>query len=128
MRRNTIFALGKTNIAQFIQNCGNSGQARGLCALNADNVKAAWLSVDFTATGNDASTTALGTFTGRNFPSGSVGIQPAQAPRYVIEAILDPDQARTAKPTDVKYIYRVTAMGFGPNPETQTVMQMLYRN
>ena len=129
-RRNTIFALGKTDIAKFIPNCGNSGQMRGLCALNAagTNTKPAWLSVDFTNTGNDAATTALGTFTGRNFPSGGVGIQPAKSPRYVIEAISDPDQSRTTKPTDVKYIYRVTAMGFGPNPETQTVLQMLYRN
>lgn len=129
-RRNNIFALGKTDIAKFVQNCGNSGQTRGLCTLNAagTNIKPAWLTVDFTATGDDAATTALGTFTSRAFPSGGAGIQPAKPPRYVIEAISDPDQSRTAKPTDVKYIYRVTAMGFGPNPETQTVMQMLYRN
>lgn len=129
-RRNTIFTLGKTDITKFVANCGNSGQMRGLCALNAAgiNIKPAWLTVDFTVTGDAAATTALGTFTGRNFPSGGAGTQPAKPPRYVIEAISDPDQSRTSKPTDVKYIYRVTAMGFGPNPETQTAMQMLYRN
>lgn len=132
-RRNTIFALGKTDIAKFIVDCGNSGEMRGLCALNPAGttdkpIKPVWLTVDFTSTGNDAATTALGTFTGRSFPSGGAGTQPAKPPRYVIEAIPDPEQSRTAKPTDVKYIYRVTAMGFGPNPETQSVMQMLYRN
>lgn len=29
---------------------------------------------------------------------------------------------------DCQYVYRVTAMGFGPNAETQAVLQMLYRN
>lgn len=127
-RRSKIFAVGQTDITSFVANCGNSGQTRGLCALNLGNLKPAWLTVDFTSTSDDAATTALGTFTGRSFPSGGAGVQPARPPRYVIEAISDPDQARTAKPTDLKYIYRVTAMGFGPNPETQTVMQMLYRN
>lgn len=128
--RNSIFALGKTDTTKFIANCGNDGQVRGLCALNATgaNIKPAWLTVDFTTTGDKAATTALGTFTGRTFPSGGAGIQPAKPPRYVIEAIADPDQARTSKPSDIKYIYRVTAMGFGPNPETQIAMQMLYRN
>lgn len=127
-RRNNIFIVGETDITSFIANCGNSGQTKGLCALNADNLKPAWLTVDFTNTGNDAATTALGTFTGRGFPSGSAGTQPATPPRYVIEAIPDPAQSRIASPSNPKYVYRVTAMGFGPNPETQTVMQTLYRN
>lgn len=129
-KRNTVFALGKTDIAKFISGCGTSGQSQGLCALNQGNSKPAWLTVDFTATGNSAATTAFGTFTGRSFPSGAKGIQPTKPPRYVIEAIPDPETVRTTNPADAqfKYIYRITAMGFGPNAETQAVLQTLYRN
>ena len=126
-KRNTIFALGNTDIAKFVTDCGASSTPRGLCALNLSG-KPAWLTVDFTATGDSAPTTAFGTFTGRTFPSGVKGIQPTKPPRYVIEAIPDPENARTAKPTELKYIYRLTAMGFGPNAETQAVLQSLYRN
>lgn len=128
-KRNSIFALGKTDIAKFLAGCGASGQSRGLCALNQGE-KPAWLTVDFTATGDSAPTAAFGTFTGRSFPSGAKGIQPTKPPRYVIEAIPDPETVRTANPADAqfKYIYRITAMGFGPNAETQAVLQTLYRN
>lgn len=128
-KRNGIFAPGKTDIAKFATGCGTSGQSRGLCALNLGE-KPAWLTVDFTATGNSAPTTPFGTFTGRTFPSGAKGMQPTKPPRYVIEAIPDPETVRTANPGDAqsKYIYRITAMGFGPNAETQAVLQTLYRN
>lgn len=128
-KRNTVFTLGKTDIAKFVAGCGTSDQSKGLCALNQGS-KPAWLTVDFTATGNSAATTVFGTFTGRSFPSGAKGIQPTKPPRYVIEAIPDPETVRTANPGDAqsKYIYRITAMGFGPNAETQAVLQTLYRN
>ena len=124
-KRNIVFKSKETDIAKFIQDCGNSGQSIGLCALNATG-KPAWLTVDFTTTGANAPTTVFGTFTGRSFPSGSVGIQPVRPPRYVIEPIPDPNEANTkAQP---RYVYRVTAMGFGPTAETQAVVQMIYRN
>ena len=127
-KRNTIFKAKETEITKFIQDCGNSGQRVGLCALNATG-KPAWLTVDFTATGSTAPTVQFGTFTGRDFPSGSKGIQPALPPRYVIEPIPDPRFARTARPgSGSRFVYRVTAMGFGPNAETQAVVQMIYRN
>jgi len=37
--------------------------------------------------------TKFGEFTGRTFSAGDLGIQPAQAPRYVIEILDDPDVA-----------------------------------
>lgn len=124
-KRNIVFKSKETDIAKFIQDCGNSGQSIGLCALNATG-KPAWLTVDFTTTGANAPTTVFGTFTGRSFPSGSVGIQPVRPPRYVIEPIPDPNEANTkAQP---RYVYRVTAMGFGPTADTQAVVQMIYRN
>ena len=87
-----------------------------------------WLAVDFTTTGAGAPTVQFGTFTGRDFPSGSKGIQPALPPRYVIEPIPDPRNSRTQQQQNRRYVYRVTAMGFGPNAETQAVVQMIYRN
>ncbi len=130
-KRNAVFTRGKTDIAKFVADCGTSDQSKGLCALNQGaSQKPAWLTVDFTATDNSAPTTAFGTFTGRSFPSGARGVQPTRPPRYVIEAIPDPENARNKAPgdPDFNYIYRITAMGFGPNAETQAVLQTLYRN
>lgn len=124
-KRNVIFKSEDTDIAKFETDCGASGQSRGLCALNATG-KPAWLTVNFTTTGNSAPTVQFGTFTGRTFPSGTKGVQPSRPPRYVIEPIPDPLVSRT-KPQP-RYVYRVTAMGFGPNPESQAVIQMIYRN
>ena len=124
-KRNTIFKRGEVDIPKFIANCGDSGQSIGLCQLNDIGAKPAWLTVDFTATGSGAKTVALGTYTGRDFPSGAKGLQPAVAPRYVIELTQDPSKFRTDPNA---FVYRVTAMGFGPNAETQAVLQMIYRN
>ncbi|GKS94259.1 PilX N-terminal domain-containing pilus assembly protein [Acidovorax sp. SUPP2825] len=126
-KRNGLFTRGNTDIDQFIPNCGTSGANIGLCALNVSG-KPAWLAADFTMTGNNAPTAAFGTYTGRTFPSGNAGIQPAQPPRYVIELIPEPSMKRTKNPSDMKYIYRITAMGFGPNADTQVVSQVLFRN
>lgn len=127
-KRNTIFKLKETDLGSFQQDCGNSGQTVGLCSLNLVG-KPAWLTVNFTTTGSAASSVQFGTFTGRDFPSGSQGVQPAKPPRYVIEPIPDPRVSRTSKPgSDSRFVYRVTAMGFGPNAETQAVVQMIYRN
>ena len=127
-KRNTVFKLKETDIAKFIPDCGTSGLSIGLCSLNATG-KPAWLTVDFTATGASAPTVQFGTFTGRDFPSGSKGVQPVRPPRYVIEPIVDPLVSRTTKPgSGTRYVYRVTAMGFGPSATTQAVVQMIYRN
>jgi len=124
-KRNTLFKMENTDIAKFEVNCGTSGQSIGLCALNAVG-KPAWLTVNFTTTGTSAPSVQFGTFTGRSFPSGAQGVQPFKPPRYVIEPIPDPLVSRT-KPQP-RYVYRVTAMGFGPNAESQAVVQMIYRN
>jgi type IV pilus assembly protein PilX len=126
-QRNSIFKLKATDISKFVAGCGTSGTSKGLCAYDP-SAKPGWLTVDFEATGNSAATTEFGSFTGRTFPSGSAGIQPAKAPRYVIEPIPDPYYAATEGPEKSRYIYRITAMGFGPNADTQTVLQMIYRN
>lgn len=112
---------GKTE-SGFIAGCGSSSDSIGLCDITLSG-KPAWLTADFMATGSNAPTTAFGTFTGRTFAAGGVGVQPARAPRYIIELVPDP----LGTPSDPTYMYRVTAMGFGPRAEVQAVVQMLYR-
>jgi type IV pilus assembly protein PilX len=123
--RQTLFDA-KNQVA-FFSGCGTAasvtgGKSVGLCALNSSG-KPAWLTADFTETSATATTTELGTFTGRSFASGGKGVQPAQRPRYVIEVMPDP-VGDASNPT---YIYRVTAMGFGPRTDIQAMLQMIYR-
>lgn len=122
-RRAVFTDMANTNA--FVSGCGSSGSSKGLCALETTG-KPAWLAVDFTAT-TDARTTAYGDFTGRSFPTGDTGIQPAKAPRYVIEPIEDPSN-RDVSGGSTSYIYRVTAMGFGPRADIQGVVQIIYRD
>jgi type IV pilus assembly protein PilX len=113
------------DLTAFAPGCGTSTTNAGLCALVTSG-KPAWMTVDFTATGSAAPTTAFGTYTARSFQAGGAGVQPAKAPRYVVEAIRDPND-RDLSSTDPKFIYRVTAMGFGPRADIQAVLQMYYR-
>ncbi len=106
----------------FVAGCGASGNSVGLCSLPATG-KPAWLTVDFEAIGGSAATTALGTFTNKTFAAGGVGIQPAKVPRYIMELVPDP-MGDAANPT---FLYRVTAMGFGPRDDIQAMVQMVYR-
>lgn len=122
-RTAAVFA-GATNSNAFITGCGSSGNSTGLCALNPSG-KPAWLTVDFTATSGGA-TTAFGAFTGRSLEAGAIGSQPYKLPRYVIEQIPDPAN-RDLSGGNVSYIYRVTAMGFGPRADIQAVSQTIYR-
>jgi type IV pilus assembly protein PilX len=115
------------NTINFIAGCGTTGNTLGLCDQTPVNVsgtpKPAWLAVDFSVTGANARTVAYGTFTNRTFSAGGAGVQPALVPRYLIELVPDPlgDQS------DPSFIYRITAMGFGPRADIQSVVQILYR-
>jgi type IV pilus assembly protein PilX len=120
--RNTIFD-GKTR-SDFISDCGTSGRSIGLCTLKLSG-KPAWLTANYLDVSSSAPTTAFGTFTNRTFQAGGLGIQPVQKPRYVIEMVLDPIGDKS-DPTPT-YLYRVTAMGFGPRTDIQAVLQMIYR-
>ena len=126
--RSATFVNGDTTA--FIDGCATSGNSKGLCTLVSAG-KPAWLTVDFNAVGGAASTTGFGDFTGRTFNAGSQGIQPAKAPRYVIEPIRDRaggSDSRNLSTATPKYVYRVTAMGFGPRPDIQAAVQMIFRN
>lgn len=115
-----------TNSTAFVAGCGTGGTNIGLCSLVATG-KPAWLTVDFENISSSAPSVAYGTYTGRTFQFGNSGVQPAAAPRYIVELIRDPGE-RDLGSTEAKFIYRVTAMGFGPRTDVQAVVQMLYRN
>lgn len=124
--RRSIFK-DSNDISNFVTGCSNTGNYVGLC-LPATSGKPVWLTVDFTDTTSAAKTTAFGTYTSRTFSAGGLGAQPAQLPRYIIEAILDTEQSDlSATPPKYIYMYRVTAMGFGPRKDIQAVVQMIYR-
>jgi type IV pilus assembly protein PilX len=119
-KRSAVFTNSK-NITAFVPGCTGTGNSKGLCAL-AVTGKPAWLAVDFT----DASKVAeFGAFTDRPFAAGTTGPQPALKPRYIMEPIRDPGNRDLS---DLSYIYRVTAMGFGPREDIQAVTQIVFRN
>ena len=125
----------KVDVNNFTAGCGTKTSVNaagqpiwGLCSLPATG-KPAWLTVNFTDSSSNATTVEFGTYTGRTFAAGSLGAQPVQAPRYVIEAIQDDGAASRDKTApEVNYVYRVTSMGFGPRQDIQAVVQMVYRN
>ena len=131
-KRSEIFDRKATQFSKFILGCGKSGEGKsfGLCAPStAPDIKPDWLTADFSETGTNANTVDFGKFTGRAFQAGGAGLQPAAVPRYVIEIIEENSSSRTKPPNSPKdYIYRVTALGYGPSANTQAVVQMIYRN
>ncbi len=144
-----IRGLGTTTAARksafllesnFAPTCGTSGSLKGLCK-QAITGKPIWLTVPFDVTSSDAPYSTMGSQTGRTITTNGTGIQPALAPRYIIEFL--PISAENATPgTDLgaaadaaigadvaktELHYRITAMGFGPREDIQTVLQMVYR-
>lgn len=120
-------SFSTNNIIDFVAGCGTSGTTKGLC-MPATAGKPVWLAVDFTDTSNSAPTAQFGTFTGRSFAAGTAGLMPRREPRYMVEALLDTAAHGDASiGAAAKYVYRVTAMGFGPRDDIQAVMQMLFR-
>lgn len=138
--------LIKANPSIPSSGCATSGTWRGICAAQtAGQTKPTWLLVDFTSTSDAAPSIALGTFTGRayaNSGGAELGIQPAHAPRYVLEDVTMSDGANPGRMVGTGYasagaagsqaatnrLYRVTAMGFGPRSDIQAVLQTVYRN
>ena len=117
--------FSKANIAtSFLPDCGNSGDLLGLCKGEDENIVPAWLKVDFSDTSGSAKTVEFGKFTGREFPVGTAGIQPSKKPRYIIELLVK--GTKTVSEDDMPY-FRITAMGFGPRPDIQVILQIVYR-
>lgn len=118
----------KNDSSAFVMgDCGSaSDTSKGLCNPELVAGKPLWLTVDFAA--NTPSAAEYGEFTGRAFPAGSAGLKPAKKPRYIIEILPDKNAFGDARGgADKKFVYRVTAMGFGPRDDIQAVSQMLFR-
>jgi len=122
-----VSQFDQTNVGVFAAGCGTSGKVRGLCAPNADNVKPIWATVDFLDETASAPSVAFGTFTGRTFDAGTIGIKPERVPRYIVELIDDVSPGGNASGSTVAKMYRITAIGFGPRKEIQVVMQIGFR-
>lgn len=125
--RSTIFARDSTD--GFAEGCvaGAHSIYLGLCMHAADGVSPAWQTVDFLDESEDsARSVPYGHFTGQTFSVGS-GPLPDRLPRYIIELMVDNEEGQGAAPEDVRYVYRVTAIGFGTRPSTQVVLQTFYR-
>lgn len=106
--------------------CGSGAQnvSLGLCRPAADAGAPVWRTVDFgdMAEGSMRSVN-YGRFTGQRFPVG--GSLPARMPRYIIELLPDRRQGESAERN--VYLYRITAVGYGANANTQVALQSIYR-
>ena len=121
-RRVTQFT--STGLLGFTDGCASTTTDRGLCMPSVAG-KPVWYLVDFTDTSANAKTAEFGEFTGRTLDYGNSGVRPSRKPRYIIEAI--PDQSPGGSAGVQRFLYRVTAMGFGPRDDTQAVLQMYFR-
>ena len=117
----------------FVDGCGaGSGSTQGLC-IPSGTTKPIWASIDFLDETTTARSVALGTFTGRAFDAGSSGVMPSRKPRYVIEVLDDKTVGENAAHDPYGpgpsggVVYRITAMGFGPDERTQAVLQIEFR-
>ena len=115
----------KNDSMSFVEDCGTTGNSKGLC-LPKITGKPIWLAVDFTATTSPSA--EFGDFTSRSFDAGNLGLKPKKKPRYIIEVLPDTaSSGNAALGSDKKFVYRVTAIGFGPREDIQAVTQMVFR-
>jgi len=121
-----------SDISAFVAGCGGAGIRQGLCAPAEAGEKPAWMTADFAA--DSATSVAYGTFTGQSYASGDAvtktraGTLPVRAPRYVVEVVRNlggwqSGQLQSASARSASYLFRVTAIGFGMQEDTQVVLQ-----
>jgi type IV pilus assembly protein PilX len=98
---------------------GAATVAAGACGADP-----AWRTVDLSGdTDGGACTRAYGATTGATMQTGE-GFLPFKRPRYVIERIECHEPGANA--VDPQHCYRVTAIGFGPRPGLEVVLQSVY--
>lgn len=119
-RRSALFS--PTASSGFEEGCGTGSSTKGLCLPAKSGASPLWSTVSFTDTQR---TVAFGDYTERTYPSGKIGVQPARAPRYLIELLPDPTPGGNLDMP--RNLYRVTAVGFGPREETRVMLQMFFR-
>lgn len=98
--------------------CGKDAST-GICALETNT---AWRRVDLADGGEPV---VMGAFTGVAVPVGAHSL-PARLPRYLVEVMPDQEAGEDASvPRDP--VFRITAIGYGPDPRTVAVIQSTFR-
>ena len=128
LSRSALFAADRSEgfpaDGDAICQIGTENRFRGLCRASEDEGDAllSLLDKDVAATSDGAASVEYGHFTGRTLQTGG-GTLPSRLPRYLIELVRD-----HRRDTDAMfYVYRITAIGFGPQPNHQVVLQSFYR-
>ena len=123
--------MGRNSAAGFpasddatICNAASDPVAGGLCQQALPAARPSWLAVDLAASGSGSVSVAYGTYTQQKYPVNS-GILPARLPRYIIELMPFVQPGATAQVPS--FAYRITAIGFGTDINTQVVLQAFYR-
>jgi type IV pilus assembly protein PilX len=120
--RRTLFSGG----SEWGDGCSAPGQ--GMAAKAASGQAPVWERVDLMGE-EDGGRCSLefGSMTGASMQTGE-GFLPFRRPRYIVERILCHQPGEDASAGAVpSYCYRVTVVGFGSRPETQVVLQSVYR-
>ena len=125
MRELTNTCFDERSRIGFVLGCSSATDNEGLCDFDA--ATPAYLNplVDFFADAKGAPsprTTRYGQHTHHAYPTSSNSFPP----RYIIEVVpknvaLD----SCSDPNCLKHMFRVTAMGFGTNPNSQVVLQII---
>lgn len=103
---------------------GSNSPTLGLCRRVFDNGSPSWLQIDLADTSSGSASVAYGHFTGQTLPTAHLSL-PAKLPRYVIELMPYNQPGQSAE--TASYAYRITAIGFGADGQTQVVLQTFYR-
>jgi Tfp pilus assembly protein PilX len=120
--RAALFAHGSSE--GFVDGCGASREVNaGLCMPSGAPAAPAWQGVSL-AGDDDGRVVEYGRFTGAFMPAGA-GTLPARPPRYIIE-LMPYARAGADAGERTSNFYRITAIGFGANPDTQVVLQTFY--
>jgi len=104
---------------------GDGNLYQGMCAAATEGQQPTWITADIADGSAGSPSVKYGRFTGQTMVTGK-GSFPAKLPRYIIEAVQDIDPGGKAD-DQTKYIFRITAVGFGPNPNAKVVLQSFYR-
>ncbi|MET0321995.1 MAG: pilus assembly protein [Duganella sp.] len=119
--RELAFQAAEDALADAEHDIGNGTAA---VATGPCGVVPAWQHVDLTGDADGgACTTGYGAVTGATMQTGA-GFLPFKKPRYVIERL--DCHAPGGNAADPQHCYRVTAIGFGPKPGTEVVLQSVF--
>ena len=130
MRLGTLTCFNQTNRLGYVQHCSQTPTI-GLCLYDEANPAYLDSQVDFLKDANGTNSTPrtvpYGLYTNQTFasqatfPNSAISKYP---PRYIIEQVpkntaIDPSSGGTG----AGWMFRITAMGFGANPNAQVVLQ-----